>query len=140
MAAPASAEPAPSGLSPSYSDAELVVQPNAPRLSVPSKPRFDDGLVRLGDPSTEAGAGITEASVTGVRDSRSSPKPKAVAGMALDIDETALVHERARPVTVREDPPPPPGPNWLLRIGLLMLAILGAAIAYQFVLRPFLRE
>ena len=137
--APTPAAPAASH-TPSYSNAELDLKPQGRRLSVPNKPRFDEGLVRLGDPSGEAGAGITDASVTGVRDSASAPKPKAVAGLALDIDESALQQERARPATVREDPPPPAGPNWLLRIGLLMVGILAAAIAYQFVLRPFLRE
>lgn len=48
--------------------AKLDIKPEAPRLSAPHKPKLEQDLVRVGDPlDGSAGAGITEASVTGVR-------------------------------------------------------------------------
>jgi hypothetical protein len=125
--------------SPDFENAELDFQPDAARASAPNKPRLDQELVRIGDASADqAGAGITEASVTGARSHPSPARHKGVAGM-LDIDERAYKRQREqRPVTVLEDPEPEPGPNWVKRLVILFVSLLVLAIAYQFVIRPML--
>lgn len=118
--------------------AELDLRPETQRRSAPNKPRFDQGLVRVHDPHQGGGgAGITDASVTGVRDS--SPHGRRTAAGVLDIDERALEGERQRPITVMEEPEPEPGPNWIKRIGLLLVVLLALAIAWQYALRPLLK-
>lgn len=119
-------------------EAELDLRPEGKRSSAPNKPRFDQGLVRIHDPQEVGGAGITEASVTGVRDSSPSARPRTAAGV-LDIDERALEGERQRPATLYEPPAPEPGPNWIKRIGIALMVLLALAIVWQFALRPLIR-
>lgn len=123
-----------------YAEAELDLSPNARRTSAPNKPRLDQELVRIGDPhSTEAGAGITEASVTGVR--ASGPKLPRPAVGALDIDERMVERDRDRqPRTLASAPEELPAPNWLLRGTLIALGLLVASIAYAYVIRPLLSD
>ncbi|HJL15044.1 MAG TPA: hypothetical protein RMH99_05270 [Sandaracinaceae bacterium LLY-WYZ-13_1] len=98
-------------------------------------------MVRLGDPLQPAGrAGITHAATTGVA---GDPRRRPASTGGLDIDERALRRgRRHRPVTLADDPPPEPtpGPNWVLRIALILVGLLGLAIAYQFLLRPLLKS
>ena len=119
-------------------EAELDLRPESKRSSAPNEPRFDQGLVRIHDPQEVGGAGITEASVTGVRDSSPSARPRTAAGV-LDIDERALEGERQRPATLYEPPAPEPGPNWIKRIGIALMVLLALAIVWQFALRPLIR-
>lgn len=123
-----------------YADAMLDMTPDAKRTSAPNKPRLEEDLVRIGDPHDEgAGAGITEASVTGVR--ASGPKLSRPAVGALDIDEGAVQREREKqPRTIASEPEAPPPPNWLLRGILIALALLVASIAYAYVIRPLLSD
>ena len=71
--------------------------------------------------------------------SDSSPHGRRTAAGVLDIDERALEGERQRPITVMEEPEPEPGPNWIKRIGLLLVVLLALAIAWQYALRPLLK-
>ncbi len=85
--------------------------------------------------SERAGAGITDAALTGGQPTR-RPRPAP----RLDIDEEAFRRERMRPAaTVMDEPEAPPGPNWMLRIVGLLVALLGLALVYQFVVRPLLK-
>lgn len=58
----------------------------------------------------------------------------------LDIDERVLKQRRNRPPRrARVVAPPVPGPNWVVRIASILFALLAAAIAYQYLVRPLLR-
>ncbi len=124
---------------PDYDDAELALAPQAPKSSPPAESHFEDGLVRLGDPLASGGeAGITEASLTGVRDS--GPR---ISRPALEVDDEAVAREKEARVHRTLAPigsDAPPGPNWLLRIGVALAVLLALAIAYRFVLRPLLGD
>lgn len=124
-----------------YAGAELDLSPQAKRTSVPNKPRLDESLVRVGDPLREgAGAGITEASVTGVRASGPALRRPGIGD--LDIDERVVKREREMHAKTIAEPPSDTRPtaNWLKRGSLIALFILLGAIAYQFVIRPLLAD
>ncbi|MCZ7677451.1 MAG: hypothetical protein M5U28_01200 [Sandaracinaceae bacterium] len=127
---------------PSFEDAELDLGPPSPRASHPGKPKLDQDVVRLGDPLvTDAGAGITDAALTGVGAARRTPA-RARPAPVLAVDEEALRKERTRGATVapgEDDAPEPPVPNWFLRVIVLLVALLAVALAYQFVVRPLLK-
>lgn len=138
---PGSLEPAArsSSTTPNYEDAELDLGPARPRASHSAKPKLDQDVVRLGDPLvTGAGAGITDAALTGV-DQRRTPARSRPAPVLL-VDEEAIRKERARPATIAPvEEPEPPGPNWFLRVVVALVALLAIALVYQFVLRPLLK-
>lgn len=127
---------------PDFEDAELALAP-APQRHGPTAEsvHFEDGFVRLGDPLATGGeAGITEAALTGVRDS--GPKIQRPAGLDVDVDiveaekEARIARTRA-PVTSSE---PVSGPNWMIRVGAVLLTLLLAAIAYRFLVRPLFSD
>ncbi len=123
---------------PDYGDAELSLEPEAARSPLPNEPKFDQELVRLGDPLPPgSGAGVTEVTLTGVRES--GPKLSRPE-LTLEVDDAGLLAQRERAARTRAPvgPPAPRGLGWVMRLGLALLAALFASIAYQFVLRPLL--
>lgn len=145
--AAATATPAPEPPAPepppeahAFAEAELELQPEQRRASVPNKPRFDQDVVRVGDPlEPGAGAGVTEASVTGVRESGPKIRRPSAAGL-LEIDEDALEEERSRAGTMAPRDEPGPEPNWIMRIAVALIGLVVLAIAYQFLIRPLLLD
>ncbi|MEZ4336345.1 MAG: hypothetical protein R3B82_06935 [Sandaracinaceae bacterium] len=121
---------------PDYEDAELALAP-APSRHAPETAHFEDGFVRLGDPLATGGeAGITEASMTGVRES--GPKIRRPAHLDVDVDviEAEKEARNARTRAPEVATAPASSPNWMLRIGGALLVLLLAAIVYQFLVRP----
>lgn len=126
---------------PDYQDAELAVAPRAPRNAPPTDAHFEDGFVRLGDPLETGGeAGITQASLIGVRES--GPKIQRPAHLDVDVEVVAREKEArvARTLAPVRSEARPAGPNWLVRVGGALIALLLLAIAYQFLLRPLLQD
>lgn len=137
-----------------FLEAELDLRPEGQRTSAPNKPRFEEDVVRVGD-QVSAGAGITESSVTGVRDSGPALRRPALAasqkasarptvGAALDIDERVVKQQRR---TLAQGTLAPTGeeepesePNWALRIGGFFVVLLAAAIAYRYAIAPLLSD
>lgn len=125
---------------PDYEQAELALQPDTRPLHAPVEPHFDEELVRLGDPLlTDTAAGVTTAALTGVRDSGphiERPEGLDIDGSVVEGAERARVAKTLAPIA----PEPEPGPNWLVRAGLVLLGLVVASIAYRFLVRPLLGD
>ncbi|MBX3276292.1 MAG: hypothetical protein KF729_38925 [Sandaracinaceae bacterium] len=123
---------------PDYDDVELDAEPRAARGPRLAEPALDQALVRLGDPLLGgAEAGITEAALTGVRDS--GPRIERSAG--LDIDERVIAREeQARAARTRAPAAAEAssGPNWIARVAIALVALVALAAVYRLVLRPLL--
>lgn len=122
---------------PDYDAAELAFIPPPDRAPGLVKPRLDEEVVRLGDPLLRgAGAGVTDAALTGITDSGPGAETADAPG-ELEVDDAAYQDERRRapktlaPAKGRSRKPSP----WLKRLALMAAIAVLLALVYQFVVR-----
>jgi len=119
---------------PDYAAAEIDLAPQKKRSSHPDKPKFDQELVRIGDPHTlEASSSNALGSV---RPGARAAEPE----LDLQVDDAAILAARKRR-SVRAPPPAAPARQpmgWMGRLALSLFGVLALSIAYQFLLRPLL--
>ncbi len=123
--------------SPSYEWAELDLGPRA----APAAKQHDRDLEHANHARTPEPAKAHSSRPPQNQPATKPPSSRPPSKQPLALDEETLLRARARRASDRAPAlDETEQPNWILRIVVLLVALLCTALAYQFVLRPFLRE